>query len=88
MSQGAPPSEASRLDRTLGDLQGSIDHCRGALAINDNLLEAHRLLVQNLESLGRWDEAADRLRDILSLEPRDDEARQKLEEAIRMSKHR
>ena len=79
----------ARLDRTLGDFQGSIDHCRGALAINDNLLEAHRLLVQNLESLGRWDEAADRLRDIiLSIEPRDDAARQKLEAAIRRSKHR
>jgi tetratricopeptide (TPR) repeat protein len=78
----------ARLGRTVGDFQGSIDHCRGALAINDNLLEAHRLLVQNLESLGRWDEAADRLRDILSLEPRDDESRQKLERAIRMSKHR
>ena len=58
------------------------------MAINDNLLEAHRLLVQNLESLGRWDEAADRLRIILSIEPRDDAARQKLEAAIRRSKQR
>ena len=72
----------------MGDFQESIDHCRGALAINDNLLDAHRLLAQNLESLGRWDEAADRFRTILSIEPRDDAARQKLESAIRRSNQR
>jgi protein O-mannosyl-transferase len=78
----------ARVDRTVGDFQASMEHCRGALAINDNLLDAHRLLAEDLESLGRWNEAADRLRLILSIEPRDEDARQKLEAAIQRSKHR
>jgi tetratricopeptide (TPR) repeat protein len=76
------------LERTLGDFNASIEHCRGALAINDGLLAAHRLLADDLASLGRWDEAADRLRYVLSIERKDDEARQKLEVAIRKSKQR
>jgi tetratricopeptide (TPR) repeat protein len=74
------------LDRSLGDFNGSIEHCQGALAINDSLISAHRLLADNLASLGRWDEAADRLRYLLSLDPHDEEARQKLETALRKSK--
>lgn len=67
------------VERTLGNFNASIEHCRGALAINDSLLSAHRLLADNLASLERWDEAADQLRYIISIEPRDDEASQKLE---------
>jgi protein O-mannosyl-transferase len=75
------------VERTLGNFDASIEHCRGALAISDSSLTAHRLLADDLESAGRWDEAADQLRYILSIEPRDDGARQKLEKAIRKSPH-
>ena len=76
------------LNRQMGDVQASIEHCRGALAINDNLVPAHRLLAADLETLGRWEEAADRLRIILSLDPNDVDAREKLDAALRMAKHR
>jgi tetratricopeptide (TPR) repeat protein len=67
------------------DLQASIEYCEQALKINDNMLSAHRLIAEDLRGLKRWDEAADRLRYILSVEPDDAQSRQQLDEAIRRS---
>jgi tetratricopeptide (TPR) repeat protein len=70
------------------EFQASIEYCKGALKINDNMLSAHRLLADDLRGLGRWNEAADRLRYILSVDPGDSQSRRKLAEAIRRSKER
>jgi tetratricopeptide (TPR) repeat protein len=76
------------LYRNLEDFQASIEYCKGALKINDNMLSAHRLLADDLRGLGRWKEAADRLRYILSVDPSDTQSREKLDEAIRRSEAR
>lgn len=75
------------LQRNLGDFAASIEKCRGALAINDNMLAAQRLLADDLMSLKRYDEAADRLREILMREPNDDESRRKLQEIQGAANH-
>jgi tetratricopeptide (TPR) repeat protein len=73
------------LSKNTDDFQASIDYCQRALAINDNMLSAHRLIAENLRELQRWNEAAAQLRYILSVEPDDAQSRVKLDEAMRRS---
>jgi protein O-mannosyl-transferase len=60
------------------DYEESIKYCEGALRINNNMIDAHHLLADNLRQLGRRDEADARLRYVLSIAPYDTQARELL----------
>jgi protein O-mannosyl-transferase len=60
------------------DFEGSINYCRRALKVNDYLVAAHHLIVDNLRRQGRTDEANAELRYVLTIAPYDDQAREML----------